>query len=173
MSAFLNRPVLREPGLGYPISRIRLRRYSSQAPSYRQPNITVNVCGNLFHVPLFRQIPSFRLQLLLFRQGHPARINAPYGLSTPVRNFSILSKRLPYTPHEHRIIPLQSRLQDRLFSRLLHYSPLARYDRLQALEDAANRDRHNANAQAVFLQVFLPSRNHLIRRRYLKNIQSS
>src|SRR6202022_763104 len=37
--------------------------------------------------------------------------------------------------------------------RQFHSSPSSRYDRLQNLEDAANRDRDNANAQAVFLQV--------------------
>jgi hypothetical protein len=41
-----------------------------------------------------------------------------------------------------------------LFARQhFHSSSAARYDRLQNLEDAANRDRDNANAQAVFLQV--------------------
>jgi hypothetical protein len=38
-------------------------------------------------------------------------------------------------------------------SRSFHLSTSVRYDRLQNLEDAANRDRDNANAQAVFLQV--------------------
>jgi hypothetical protein len=38
-------------------------------------------------------------------------------------------------------------------SRSFHMSTSVRYDRLQNLEDAANRDRDNANAQAVFLQV--------------------
>jgi hypothetical protein len=37
--------------------------------------------------------------------------------------------------------------------RLFHSSLPGLYDRLQNLEDAANRDRDNANAQAVFLQV--------------------
>lgn len=39
------------------------------------------------------------------------------------------------------------------FHRQFHSSQSRPYDRLQNLEDAANRDRDNANAQAVFLQV--------------------
>lgn len=37
--------------------------------------------------------------------------------------------------------------------RHFHVSHPRAYDRLQNLEDAANRDRDNANAQAIFLQV--------------------
>ena len=37
--------------------------------------------------------------------------------------------------------------------RQFHVSQLRSYDRFQTLEDAANRDRDNANAQAIFFQV--------------------
>ena len=37
--------------------------------------------------------------------------------------------------------------------RLFHSSTLRRYDRLQVLEDAANRDRDNANTQAIFMEA--------------------
>ena len=40
-----------------------------------------------------------------------------------------------------------------IFCRQFHPSQSRPYDRLQNSEDAANRDRDNANAQAVFLQV--------------------
>jgi hypothetical protein len=48
---------------------------------------------------------------------------------------------------------LQNVLQHQTASRLFHVSSAQHYDRLQNLEDAANRDRDNANAQAVFFQV--------------------
>jgi hypothetical protein len=53
---------------------------------------------------------------------------------------------------QHRSTNLHSIL--RFPPRQFHSSSCVRYDRLQSLEDAANRDRDNAHAQAVFLQVF-------------------
>ena len=45
-----------------------------------------------------------------------------------------------------------------LEARQFHVSSFVRYDRLQSLEEAANRDRDNANTQAIFMQVKHPFR---------------
>ena len=68
------------------------------------------------------------------------------------RNHSVLS-RPSFTTHSLGTLGLKTRSEVRQF----HGSGLVRYDRLQNLEDAANRDRDNANAQAVLMQVTIPS----------------
>ena len=55
-------------------------------------------------------------------------------------------------PRQHRSTKFHNVLGFPL--RQFHSTSCAWYDRLQNLEDAANRDRDNAHAQAVFLQVF-------------------
>jgi hypothetical protein len=78
------------------------------------------------------------------------------------RNYSVLS-RPSFMPHSLGTLGLRTRIEARQF----HWSGLVRYDRLQNLEDAANRDRDNANAQAVFMQVPIPSGKALILRKAL------
>ena len=65
------------------------------------------------------------------------------------RRYSILSKPAV----DKSLSPLRNPLHNRVAIRQFHLSTPLCYDRLQNLEDAANRDRDNANAQAVFLQV--------------------
>lgn len=81
----------------------------------------------------------------------PVCINVPRKsvLNQICRSYSILSKSI----FDESILPLRSLYHNRAPSRRFHLSSPLRYDRLQNLEDAANRDRDNANAQAVFLQV--------------------
>jgi hypothetical protein len=67
------------------------------------------------------------------------------------RYYSVLS-RPPQNCLEIRILSRRNILPRRL-ARSFHISSALCYDRLQSLEDAANRDRDNANVQARFLQV--------------------
>jgi hypothetical protein len=79
--------------------------------------------------------------------------NHRVSLVTQVRRHyhSVLS-RPPLDCFEIRIPCRRNLLLHRL-SRPFHTSSALCYDRLQSLEDAANRDRDNANVQAIFLQV--------------------
>lgn len=63
------------------------------------------------------------------------------------RQYSVLSR----PPENCLEIGIPSRRN--VFLRPFHVSSALCYDRLQSLEDAANRDRDNANVQAIFLQV--------------------
>src|SRR5438270_13914847 len=91
----------------------------------------------------------FRPALLLLSQSNDCALNY-----SPIRRFSLLTRPPVFG------CPLNGR-EDRRemaytyggFHRQFHSSQSQPYDRLQNLEDAANRDRDNANAQAVFLQV--------------------
>ena len=70
------------------------------------------------------------------------------------RRFSLLFRPSieAWTGDRHK--PLRKVFQTSgLSCRQFHLSQPRAYDRLQNLEDAANRDRDNANAQAIFLQV--------------------
>lgn len=73
-------------------------------------------------------------------------------LNQTCRHYSVLFKPVPKWV-DHNLFPLQKLAFRRPLGRPFHISYSNRYDRLQNLEDAANRDRDNANAQAVFLQV--------------------
>ena len=85
------------------------------------------------------------------RPFRPARINVPRKslLNQICRPYSIVSKPI-FDPSPSSFRSLR---HNPAASRRFHLSTPLRYDRLQNLEDAANRDRDNANAQAVFLQV--------------------
>lgn len=85
------------------------------------------------------------------RAFRPMCINVPRKsvLNEVCRSYSILSKSI----FDGSTLPFRSLYHNRAASRQFHLSSPLRYDRLQNLEDAANRDRDNANAQAVFLQV--------------------
>jgi hypothetical protein len=88
------------------------------------------------------------------RGSRPVCINVTRKslLNQIYRSFSILSKPIfDESPRSFRNL-----YHNRAASRRFHLSTPLRYDRLQNLEDAANRDRDNANAQAVFLQVLPP-----------------
>ena len=69
------------------------------------------------------------------------------------RHYSIVAAGFTQRPIHTSSLPLKPRLRFPTSFRKFHTSQQWRYDRLQNLEDAANRDRDNANAQAVFLQV--------------------
>jgi hypothetical protein len=69
------------------------------------------------------------------------------------RHYSIVAAGFAQRPTHASSLPLKPRLSFPTSFRKFHTSQQWRYDRLQNLEDAANRDRDNANAQAVFLQV--------------------
>lgn len=85
------------------------------------------------------------------RAFRPACINVPRTsiLNQVCRSYSILPKSI----FDESVSPFRSFCHNRAASRRFHISTPFRYDRLQNLEDAANRDRDNANAQAVFLQA--------------------
>ena len=88
------------------------------------------------------------------RAFRPACINVPRTsiLNQVCRSYSILPKSI----FDENVSAFRSFYHNRAASRRFHVSTPFRYDRLQNLEDAANRDRDNANAQAVFLQAQLP-----------------
>lgn len=80
---------------------------------------------------------------------------------TSIANYSILRQLHRISPN-HSVLSRSSLvtkclgtgdLSSRIEARQFHVSSLVSYDRLQNLEDAANRDRDNANTQAVFMQV--------------------
>ena len=80
---------------------------------------------------------------------------------TSIANYSILRQLHRISPN-HPVLSRSSLvtkcsgtgdLSSRIETRQFHVSSLVSYDRLQNLEDAANRDRDNANTQAVFMQV--------------------
>ena len=94
------------------------------------------------------QVRSALTLFPLSRQSNNASPSCPM-----VRAFSFLI-RAPINPKSG---PREWHVQtSRKLSRQFHLSQPQAYDRLQNLEDAANRDRDNANAQAIFLQVSTP-----------------
>ena len=78
---------------------------------------------------------------------HPGN---PAFTSHGTRQYSIVTTAFSQTDNSGLVKPRLPFLPN---VRNFHTSQQWRYDRLQNLEDAANRDRDNANAQAVFLQV--------------------
>jgi len=156
MMAFLNRPALARRGVSKLTPQVKWRLFSWRAVPVRNHNNTQNVNGTLYQFPFSRTVsPSSALFSSFVQSPSVKRKNDQAVLNPLVRNFSVLSTRISENPCKRREFRCQRRLLDRLPSRQFHCSSVARYDRLQALEDTANRDRHNANAQAVFLQVVL------------------
>ena len=94
----------------------------------------------------------FRPALLFLSQSNDCALNY-----SPIRRFSLLTRppvfRWASNGREDR---RKMAYTYGGFHRQFHSSLSQPYDRLQNLEDAANRDRDNANAQAVFLQVRAP-----------------
>lgn len=101
------------------------------------------------------QIPSFsratwntlRARAGLRRSWPPVSSTKPF-LSTSLSSILRLHQNLLF----QRLLAAKQNESVRQF----HSSTSARYDRLQSLEEAANRDRDNPNTQAIFLQV-IPS----------------
>ena len=75
-------------------------------------------------------------------------------LSRVCRPYSLISNSIFRSLEEHTFT-IQNLHLHRQARRHFHISHSVCYDRLQNLEDAANRDRDNANAQAILLQVLL------------------
>jgi hypothetical protein len=95
-------------------------------------------------------ILSFALLSSRSVRTHPGNSISP---SHGTRHYSIVAAGFARRPTHTSSLLLKPRLNFPASLRKFHTSPQWRYDRLQNLEDAANRDRDNANAQAVFLQV--------------------
>ena len=91
-------------------------------------------------------------------------------------NVSRLSTRNLFTAHpvlaSYRHFGLKRRNPHQFVSfgvRAFHSSKTLQSERLQNLEDAANRDKDNARTQAVFLEVITTAVSHLMSRLYSIN----
>lgn len=111
----------------------------SRIPSLR--GISQSRTGS--HVTISNSPPYFPLQRMVSTNTPILLMQLTLG-QRPAIGFKRSAYYQPARPRN--CVPLFARKQ-------FHSSSAARYDRLQNLEDAANRDRDNANAQAVFLQV--------------------
>ena len=107
---------------------------------------------------------------------------SPLNYRTAVRGFASSSAlanqsrryhSVDSSPALRTIIDATSRRRTPFQVRSFHVSGPSRYDRLQNLEETANRNPNNANAQAVFLQVKAGAMwEHANFRPYWKSTQS-
>lgn len=117
---------------------------SIRLPSLNKAHVQRNLCQVATFSSLFSRSIAQRTMSTLPKV---------FPRSTIAPSISMQIRRGVFTePSQHRSTKLHSVLGFPL--RQFHSTSCTWYDRLQNLEDAANRDRDNAHAQAVFLQVF-------------------
>jgi hypothetical protein len=132
---FLQRPHVRT---------IAIPTMASKARSSLNPNVFCKSASPFASPP--------QLALLLSSRSNDVRVN-----HSTIRPFSLLTQPPVFGGALNgRGYPRELNHAYGVFYRQFHPSQSRHYDRLQNLEDAANRDRDNANAQAVFLQVCVP-----------------
>jgi hypothetical protein len=129
-----------------------VRAYSSVFHPPQQAFSTSLKCRSPSLARILSATPGFHLHAACTQTPTANNSSALFLLKYVSRNHSVLS-RPSFTAHSLGTLGLNTRTEVRQF----HGSGFVRYDRLQNLEDAANRDRDNANAQAVLMQVTIPS----------------